>query len=133
MTARNSCKDVCVAMDCDYDSNEFYSEGQRRARKQYKCCECSAPILPGELYQYAVGKSDGDMFTARTCAVCAEIRKAFCCDGWIFGELWESVTEQLFPYWNEMMAIDCLARLTTDAATNRMREAYKAYRKDHDA
>lgn len=131
MSARGNCKDVCIAMDYDY-SNEFYAESDRRARKAYKCCECNGAIAPGELYQYVAGKSDGSIFTARTCLVCAEIRKAFCCDGgWIFGELWMSVTEQLFPYWNDMLAIDCLARLTTDAAIARMRAAYQEYQAEH--
>lgn len=124
-----SCNDVCVTMDAD-GIGEFYHEAMRRARKPYKCCECYEPIAVGELYQCASGKWEGEMFSERTCAECAEIRAAFACGGWIFGELWESVREQLFWHWDEMKAIDCLARLKTDAAIAKMRAEYAQYVED---
>jgi len=109
-----SCTDVCVVVDYD-GGNEFYSEAMRRARKPYKCCECHDPIAVGDLHHYASGKSDGYLFSERTCAACNEIRKTFCCNGWEFTTLWEAISDQLFPEWNPMVAIDCLAKLTTDA------------------
>lgn len=123
-----SCNDVCVVMDYD-GSNEFYAEAMRRARKAHKCCECGDPIAAGDLYHYASGNSDGDFFTAKTCASCEEIRKAFCCDGWEFTTLWEAISDQLFPYWDPMKAIDCLAKLTTDAAIAKMRERYADFQR----
>lgn len=121
-----SCDDVCL--DMDYDGcNDFYSESMRRAAKPHKCRECGREILKGEQYQVASGKSEGDFWTNRTCAECAEIRTAFVCGTWIFGELWESVREQIFPRWDEMKAIDCLAKLTTDTAIAKMRAEYARF------
>lgn len=42
--------------DCELPS--FYSVHDRKAKKQHKCCECSALILPGEVYVYCIGKWD---------------------------------------------------------------------------
>lgn len=122
-----SCQDICVVTDYD-GSNEFYREATRRAAKVHHCCECAEAIAVGELHHYATGKSDGSFWTQRTCAACAEIRTTFCCDGWMFTMLWEDIREQLFSEWNDMLAIDCLARLTTDAAIAKMRAEYAEYR-----
>lgn len=126
-----SCADVCVVMDWD-GGNDFYHEVERRAAKQHQCCECGDSIVPGVRYQYAAGKAEGDVFDAKTCLPCAEVRKVFCCEGWIFGMLWESIDEQVFPGWDDMKAIDCLSRLKTDAAVAKMRERYAKWRKDND-
>lgn len=125
-----SCKDVCVTMDYD-GGNSFESEEVRRARKQYKCVECRETIAIGDKYHYEVGLNDGHFFTNRTCEPCYEIRSAFCCGAWIFGDLWQEIDEQLFPYWDAMKAIDCLAKLTTDKAIAKMRAAYADFKENH--
>jgi len=117
-------------MDAD-GCSEFYSEATRKARKPYRCCECRRDIAIGDLYVSASGKWEGDFFTERTCVECDEIRSALCC-GWVFGQLWESIRDQVFPYWNEMTAIDCLAKLKTDAAIAKMRAEYARYREGFD-
>lgn len=124
-----SCSDAC-SIDMDADGHtEFYSEVVRRARKPYKCCECYEPISVGERYEAAAGKWEGEIFTERTCLPCAEIRRAFACS-WVFGKLWETIRDQLFGGWNDMKAIDCLAKLTTDAAIAKMRAEYAQYVED---
>lgn len=122
-----SCKDVCVVMDYD-GSNAFQSEEVRRARKPYQCCECKEVIAVGQEHHYETGKNDGFFWTYRTCAPCFEIRRTFCCDGWVFGDLWQEIHGQLFPYWDAMMAIDCLAQLTTDSAVAKMRDEYASFK-----
>lgn len=125
-----SCQDVC--MSADYDgSSEFVTDAMRKARKAHKCDECGAAIAPGELYENISGKFDGDFFSQKTCVVCMEIGKTFYCGGRILGTLWEDLREQIFPEWNEVVAIDCLARLKTDAAIAKMRAAYAKYEADH--
>ena len=129
-----SCTDSCVVMDFDSYS-EFNSETTRRARKQYHCCECGDPIAVGALHQYLVCKCDGELWSARTCTSCAEIRKAFVCDSWVIGELWEAIREQLFPDWKDWHdadTLDCIAKLTTQPAIEKMRAEYVEYREDHD-
>lgn len=128
-----SCRDVCLWMDSDYCSNEFYAEQERRAAKPHRCCECHGEIAKGERHHYAAGKTDGCFFDERTCLPCHEIRKTFACEGWIFGELWESIRDQLFGSWDDMKAIDCLARLETQSAIDKMRAEYATYREDCDS
>src|SRR5947207_2882218 len=98
-----SCADTCVVMDPDC-SNEFYRAVERRAAKPHRCCECGDVIVKGERHHYATGKTDGEFWDNRTCLVCHEIRTTFCCDGWVFETLWESIRDQLFREWNDMKA-----------------------------
>jgi hypothetical protein len=126
-----SCQDVCIDMDGD-GSSEFTREATPRARKMYKCAECSAVIAVGERHEYLTGKYDGYFWDARTCLACAEIRKVFCCGSWLVGELWSAMDEQVFHRWNELVAIDCLAKLTTAAAVAKMRAKYVESQQAHD-
>jgi len=104
---------VCLS-GWDGDSyNEFCDQKIRKARKPHTCSECKKPISPGERYEHAVGKSDGDMWAFDTCLACAEIAEAFYCDGRLFGGmLWEEMRETVFPH----MTTGCLDRLFTAAA-----------------
>jgi hypothetical protein len=124
-----SCADVCLDMDCGHD-NEFYAESWRVARREHRCCECRRTIRPGERYQRASGKSDGDFWMAKTCAQCAEIRKAFVCGSWEFERLWECIAEELFPVWQTHSPIDCLAKLETPEAIAKCREQFAAWQED---
>jgi hypothetical protein len=123
-----SCADVCL--DHDYDEgNDFYSETKPRARKPHRCCECGETIHVGAVYQRASGKADGEIWTTRSCAVCCEIRSAFVCGSWEFGRLWESIREEIFPIWEESGPIDCLAKVETLEARNKLREEYQDWKR----
>lgn len=119
-----SCAEVCL--DHDFDcSNDFYHEAVVKARKVHKCCECGEAIPVGASYQRASGKSEGDVWTAKTCVVCAEIRRAFVCGSWTFGYLWESIEEGMFPVWDTQGPLDCLAKLESLEARNKCRDRYR--------
>lgn len=124
-----SCADVCLDHYYDAD-NEFYSESVVIARKAHQCCECRETIRAGDSYERASGKADGDLWTAKTCRLCREIRKAFVCGTWTFGLLWESIEESMFPIWDDKGPIDCLAKLDSVEARNKCREAYRQWRGD---
>lgn len=51
---------------------EFFHESYPRAKKQYHCCECSAPILVGEKYGYYFGKWYGSVSTYRQHILCRD-------------------------------------------------------------
>lgn len=51
---------------------EFYSHSEPVARKQHLCCECRAPILPGERHFAWRGKWDGSMNSGRQHLLCME-------------------------------------------------------------
>lgn len=127
-----SCQDVCIDMDyLDHgDYPEFASEEIRRARKPHECIECRAEIKVGERHEFAKGRSDGDFWEARTCLSCLEIRGAFVCGGFAYSLLWETIREELFPKWDDVVAIDCLAKLKTKRAVAKMREQYAQYQQD---
>lgn len=59
--------------DCQWSSGDFYAETFPTARKQYECCECTAPIEKGELHLRAAGKSDGTMWHERQHMLCREL------------------------------------------------------------
>lgn len=60
---------------CDYDPPEFCTISRPKARKQHKCYECGGAILPGEQYEYTVGKWEGDLDTFKICERCRDIRQ----------------------------------------------------------
>ena len=72
---------------------EFYQASEQTARKEYRCCECSARVLKGERYLLAVGKWGGVFNKYRQHTLCARacefIRDSLWNDGECigFGEL----------------------------------------------
>lgn len=75
----------------------FYSYSEPVARKQYKCCECRAPILEGEKHFCCTGKWDGSIDTYRQHFTCMEacmlIRDEFDGECIPFGSLQEEFQE----------------------------------------
>lgn len=105
--------DCGFCIDNDVDGGlQFHEETWRKCRKPFKCEECNRPVGIGMVYEYAAGKFDGDFFTVKTCADCANIRNAFVCGGFQYGELWEEIENGLFVKFNEA----CLAEVETASA-----------------
>ena len=105
----------CLTGDFDSDGNDFYEEEMRTARKEHKCSECGKKILPGDKYAHSTGKTCGvkEIWTNKTCVVCDEIREHFYCGGgWLFGQLWEDIREQIF---GEVFRFECMKGLSTKA------------------
>lgn len=104
---------VCLTID-DWDgSNEFSRVKIVKAAKEHRCSECDKIIARGEKYERVAGKFDGEMWSEKTCLVCAEIADAFYCEGRMYGGLlWESMEEVVFPVLNTA----CFDRLQTAAA-----------------
>ncbi len=64
-------------------SYEFWSSKNVKARKPYRCCECSAAIAVGELHNYGAGKFDGYLVDQRLCLNCdLIISEGFNADFW---------------------------------------------------
>lgn len=124
-----ACADACIYQEFDSESNEFYTESVvRKSRKPHRCCECREVIPPGYGYQRAVGKSDGRFWSSVTCLPCVEIRKAFCCEGWVFGALLNDMCEQLFPAWLLSGPWDCLAKIETREARDKAAHWFESWR-----
>lgn len=86
---------MALSCYCDYDAPSVYNSRTVRARKQYRCEECSVAINPGDVHEYAFGVSDGWPYTARTCIHCVGVRQfvsinipCFC---WAHGNLHEDI------------------------------------------
>lgn len=114
---------LCVYTSYDGDAGEFVSTAVRKARKEYKCCECHELIKKGDQYERVAGKWETSLQTYRTCLACSEIREAFCCDGWIYGSLWEDFTEAF-----EGMTTGCLEKLTTAVAKKKLLERWNEWK-----
>ena len=86
----------------DGDAPSCFFVTLRRAKRQYHCCECPAPIMPGETYEYASGVWENQWRDFKTCLPCAEARQDFLKDLWdqwgysetsIFGHLQAEMEE----------------------------------------
>lgn len=58
--------------DCSCEQPEFFDSSRPRARKPQRCCECKRIIRPGETYERASGKWDGEFRSFATCGDCLE-------------------------------------------------------------
>lgn len=56
---------------------ECYSVNEHAARKEYRCCECSAMIKPGEKYLRCWGVWEGEARMYRQHLLCAEACEFF--------------------------------------------------------
>jgi len=90
--------DIC-ACPAGYDAPlpSLHNAKFRRAKKEYRCCECGETIAQGDRYEYVWGVWEGDQQTYRTCATCHAIREGLFCNGstytWMKTELREFVQE----------------------------------------
>jgi hypothetical protein len=111
---------VCLSSDfADDCSGEFFDVRVITARKHHNCSECFRPIVPGQRYEYAAGKWDGEFHGIKTCLICAEIAEAFYCDGRLYGgsQLWENMSY----IWRELTT-SCFDKLKTPEAKAYLRE-----------
>jgi hypothetical protein len=53
-----------------------FTQVNRKARKEHKCCECSETIKKGETYSYTSGVWDGTGQSFKQCTNCREIMDA---------------------------------------------------------
>jgi hypothetical protein len=114
---------VCVFSGFEGEANDFVNETIQQARKPYLCCECGKAISVGEKYEYARGASSGSFWAEKTCLICMEVRDAFCCDGWIYGELWNGMHEVM-----GQLTTSCFDKLSTPAAKADLRERWMRWK-----
>lgn len=107
----NPC-DVCIYPSFDGDTAEFCTQEWVTARRSHRCCECKRLIVRGECYEKTTGKWYDTIDTYRTCAECQEIRVTFCCESWVYGQLWQDAADGFF----EHMTTACLEQLVTAKA-----------------
>jgi hypothetical protein len=94
-----------VVMDAEMPT--VYREETPVARKEYKCCECCKPILPGQKYIKYTGLWEGKWSTYRWCIHCEHLRSQvfdamdYPSEGIEFGRLHEIAKEMLVDYYPE--------------------------------
>lgn len=59
-------------MYSDCEIPEFYNSENHRAKVYHKCCECTAKIIPGEVYLRSTGKWAGDFNSYAQHVDCAD-------------------------------------------------------------
>lgn len=59
---------------CDYEPASVYRSSIRRARKSYRCDDCSGTIRFGEQYEYVFAVWDSYPTSMHTCERCVDIR-----------------------------------------------------------
>lgn len=66
----------CIFAD-EGDPFDVVTNVVRTARKPWVCCECYAPIKPGDKYEHIRGLYDGIWSDFRTCTRCALVAADF--------------------------------------------------------
>jgi len=61
----------------DFEMPSAFTEKERKARKEHKCCECNQKINIGERYQYCSGIWDGRPDSYKTCLSCLTLRNDY--------------------------------------------------------
>lgn len=90
---------VCCPLNYSDDNDywSFFSSSKICARKEHNCGECGDVIEAGQKYENAKGLYDGNFSTMKTCIPCVEVRDHFACEGFIFGQIWEDIQNNMFP------------------------------------
>ena len=96
-------------MSCliDIDHDDCYEELHCKivkAKRQWRCGECSTPIFKGSDHEVFVGRIDDRINTHRTCLTCLSIRNKFLC-GWTYEGIYEDISNALN---NEFGLEDCI-------------------------
>ena len=97
----------------DIDPAGFSVQKTLAARRPHRCCECHREIKPREHYVRGAGTNDGSFWSNATCLLCDEIRNRMLCNGFMYGELWEQITEQLFR--ENLFRFECLDGMSVEA------------------
>lgn len=114
---------VCIGGN-DYDPWEFYSLKIVRAKKCWRCYECSREIRIGERYEYIAGKYSHGIEEYRTCLDCMNIRNGLSCDGGVeVGNLWENI-ENIFG----QVTTGCLTKIKTPSAKAYFLERWRKWK-----
>lgn len=76
---------------------DFFSSGERTARREHKCTECGRVILKSEVYEHARGRYDGNFSTYKTCRHCMRARSLLTkeCGGYLFQGVYEDLHEHI--------------------------------------
>jgi len=105
---------MCL-VEVDIDEHpSLFSENTITARKKHRCGECGKIINPDEQYERASGIWDGKFCTMKTCLVCLELRKQFCCS-WTYGEVLQDIRESLYQMGD--VDLGCLDGLSPQAVS----------------
>jgi len=113
---------VCIGGydGCDELDEDTYYQRYVTIKRNCKCFECGETITAGTKHQQCGGTYEGVLKNWRFCLICAEIADAFCCDGRMFGTLWESVEEDLLP----RLTTGCFTKLKSTAAKQRLMDRW---------
>lgn len=121
--------DLCIGGECDYDGTmEFMSVKEVRARKSFRCEECHRSFPAGAKYEKMAAKYDGDFCSVKTCLDCADIRTTFCCDGGIYGQLWQEWRDS---EGFERLTTGCIAKLSTASAKQYLMDRWNNWKFSH--
>lgn len=85
-----------------------------KAHKNIPCFECDRLIGKGEKHRIEIILQRYGRFEFRTCMVCASIRDAFFCDGWVYGNVLDYLEKHIAKV-NGEISESCLANLKPEA------------------
>jgi len=94
----------CVCAEFARFSASITRARMRSARRSHECGECGRTIEPGERYESTFGVWDGRASTEKTCSDCLSVRGELFCEGWAYGELYQSLAEHIAEFCGDSVA-----------------------------
>jgi hypothetical protein len=117
---------VCINTGDYFDGPaEVWDRREVKARKPHTCCECAKTISPGQVYERYSVLFEGLWRHHNTCLVCAEIGEAFCCDGRLFGQLWNGFNDA--DIWRHLNT-SCFDKLQSVEAKTELRRRWMKWK-----
>jgi len=107
---------------CTVNTNYDDDEGSRwcyrkihSARKIHRCFECGCIINPKESFYYHSLFYHRDIRNYKICTDCQTIIDTFFANGWVFGTVWDSLTDYIFFNWASDLPSSCIVKLPRTA------------------
>lgn len=113
--------DFCISADID-DYLEDYLCRIETALIDGTCYECNCPIAAGDECEVVSGMGEDGEFGCVTCLDCADVAKAFCCNGRMHGSLWSDLESSIDA--GAKITTGCLSKLTRANAKAKVRDLW---------
>lgn len=108
-------------MECSCNASQWYetesswAERDLRAAKEHKCCECGVIIKKGDQFTYHNIFYEDTIANYCMCLDCRSIVLHFFKDGWIFKNVWDSLSDYIYNSWLYDLPSDCISKLSPTA------------------
>ncbi|NOR27523.1 MAG: hypothetical protein GQ540_03225 [Lutibacter sp.] len=105
-------------MDCSCNVSNSYDDCEsrwgcceRKARVFHECYECGCEIAYGDTYWFHTLFGEDTISNFKYCNDCQNITWQFFKNGWMFGDIWDSLECYFDENWSEDLPSSCIIKL----------------------